>query len=308
MSIQDGTTVTSGPRAPDVRAVYEAVGQDIVGRTRELNGILATVASGRDLLLEGPPGTGKSTILRSITEHYGIPLVLVEGNADLTPNKMLGYHDPAAVLRHGYRAEDFVPGPLPAAMQDGAFLYVEEFNRVPEDTLNTLLSAMAERAITIPRVGRITALPSFRIVAAMNPFDNIGTGRISASIYDRICRLAVDYQDEEAEREIVARRTGVQAGRTVTLAVALARATRNHPDLRTGSSVRGAIDLVKVAQTLARMHDLVLETDLPQVLLDAALLALSSKVAVAGVGTTTPEDVITDLVRELEPSVAPLGR
>ena len=38
-------------------------------------------------------------------------------------------------------------------MRTGGFLYVEEFNRAPEDTLNTLLTAMAERQVAIPRVG-----------------------------------------------------------------------------------------------------------------------------------------------------------
>ena len=87
----------------DVRAVYEAVHAEVVGRERELGGILAALSAGRDLLLEGPPGTSKSTILRAITRHYGIPLVFVEGNADLTPAKLLGYHNPAQVVRHGYR-------------------------------------------------------------------------------------------------------------------------------------------------------------------------------------------------------------
>lgn len=94
----------------NVRSIYEAVHAEVVGRERELGSILAALSAGRDLLLEGPPGTSKSTILRTITEHYGIPLVFVEGNADLTPAKLIGYHNPAQVVRHGYRAEDFVPG------------------------------------------------------------------------------------------------------------------------------------------------------------------------------------------------------
>jgi MoxR-like ATPase len=44
-------------------------------------------------------------------------------------------------------------------MRAGGFLYIEEFNRAPEDTLNTLLTAMAERRIAVPRVGEVTAAP-----------------------------------------------------------------------------------------------------------------------------------------------------
>ena len=113
------------------------------------------------------------------------------------------------MLREDYSAENFVPGPLVEAMREGGFLYIEEFNRAPDDTLNTLLTAMAERQITVPRVGTTTAKPTFRVIASMNPYDNVGTVRLSTSIYDRLCRLAVDYQDDAAERGIVALRTGL---------------------------------------------------------------------------------------------------
>ena len=287
----------------DVRAVYEAVHAEVVGRERELGGILAALSAGRDLLLEGPPGTSKSTILRAITRHYGIPLVFVEGNADLTPAKLLGYHNPAQVVRHGYRPEDFVPGPLPRAMREGGFLYVEEFNRVPEDTLNTLLTAMAEREVTIPRVGTLEALPGFRIVAAMNPFDNVGTARISVSIYDRLCRLAMGYQGEAEERDIVALRTEGRKDRLVERAVAITRETREHPDARLGSSVRGAIDLVLVARRLAEIRGLDgANGEVDPVLLEAASLALSSKISLHETIERAPEDVIREIVARIAPA------
>jgi len=99
-----------------MRALIEG---SVVGRRRELESILAAVAAGRDLLLEGPPGTSKSTILRAITAHWGIPFLFVEGNAELTPAKLIGHHNPARVLREDYSAENFVPGPLTEAMKLG---------------------------------------------------------------------------------------------------------------------------------------------------------------------------------------------
>jgi MoxR-like ATPase len=179
----------------------------VVGREHELDLVLAAIAAGCDILLEGPPGTSKSTLLRAITAEWGVPLQFVEGNADLTPARLLGHHDPSRVLREDYSADNFVAGPLVEAMRTGGFLYVEEFNRAPEDTLNTLLTAMAERQLAIPRVGVVTALESFRVVASMNPFDNVGTTRLSTSVHDRMCRLAIGYQEAEAERDIVRRRT-----------------------------------------------------------------------------------------------------
>src|ERR1700683_3673324 len=132
-------------------SAYERVAAHLVGRERELELILAAVAAGRDLVLEGPPGTSKSTLLRAITAEWHIPLVFVEGNADLTPAKLIGHHNPARVLREDYSPENFVDGPLVEAMREGGFLYIEEFNRAPEDTLNTLLTSMAERGMPLRR-------------------------------------------------------------------------------------------------------------------------------------------------------------
>jgi MoxR-like ATPase len=175
--------------------------------------MLAAVAAGRDIVLEGPPGTSKTTMLKAITEEWGIPLLFVEGNADLTPAKLVGHHNPARVLREDYSADNFVAGPLIEAMREGGFLYIEEFNRAPEDTLNTLLSAMADRSITVPRVGTIVAKPTFRVIASMNPYDNVGTTRLSTSVHDRLNRLALDYQDAPAEEGIVTLRTNADGPR-----------------------------------------------------------------------------------------------
>ena len=241
--------------------VRDRVQARVVGRERELGLVLAAVAAGRDILLEGPPGTSKSTLLRAITAEWGIPLVFVEGNADLTPAKLVGHHNPARVLREDYSPENFVDGPLVEAMREGGFLYIEEFNRAPEDTLNTLLTAMAERRIAVPRVGEVVAGDTFRVIASMNPYDNIGTTRLSTSVHDRLCRLAITYQDAAAERGIVTLRAPrfdqaladlkpALYERLVADAVAVTRATRAHEDIRQGSSVRGAIDLTLVAGQL----------------------------------------------------------
>jgi MoxR-like ATPase len=271
----------------------------VVGRDRELDLILAAVVAGRDLLLEGPPGTSKSTILRAITTSWGIPLHFVEGNAELTPAKLVGHHNPARVLREDYSADNFVPGPLVAAMREGGFLYVEEFNRAPEDTLNTLLTAMAEREVTVPRVGRIAAAESFRLVASMNPYDSIGTTRISAAVYDRLCRLAVGYQSPAEDREIVGLRTGSDNPELVADAVAITRATRTHPDVRQGSSVRGAIDLVAVAAPLTEIRGIPANGSAQDayraIVLDSALLALSGRITVDETAEASPELIIREL-------------
>jgi MoxR-like ATPase len=282
-----------GPRTVGIHRIE--LGKRIVGRAREIDLVLAAVTAGRDLLLEGPPGTSKSTILRAITASWGIPLMFVEGNGELTPARLVGHHNPARVLREDYSADNFVPGPLVNAMQRGGFLYIEELNRAPEDTLNALLTAMAEREVEVPRVGRIRAQDSFRVVASMNPFDSVGTLRISTSFYDRLCRLVLGYQSAAEDEEIVALRTGCDDTRLVADAVALTRATRQHPDVRQGSSVRGAIDLVAVARSLADVRGLDVAADHANLVLDAALVALSARISLEETSPITAEEVIRQL-------------
>ena len=215
------------------------------------------MAAGRDIILEGPPGTSKSTLLRAITAEWGIPLVFVEGNADLTPAKLIGHHNPARVLREDYSADNFVDGPLLEAMRAGGFLYIEEFNRAPEDTLNTLLTAMAERA-GVGAAGRHgdrrADLPGDRLDEPVRQRRHHPAVHLGA-------RPAVPPGDQLPGRRgrTRHRRAAGPAARPsppglyerlVADAVAVTRATREHPDIRQGSSVRGAIDLTLIAGQL----------------------------------------------------------
>ena len=189
---------------------------EAIGREREVELLLAALDAGAHVVLEGPPGTGKSTLLRGVAAAQDVSFFFVEGNAELTPARLVGHFDPARVLADGYVEEIFVDGPLIAALRAGGLLYVEELNRVPEETLNVLITVMSEGELHVPRLGKVDAAKGFRLVAAMNPFDAVGTARISAAVYDRTCRIAMGYQT--AERRAVDRRAagtarpGVVAG------------------------------------------------------------------------------------------------
>jgi MoxR-like ATPase len=281
--------------APSLETLRRAVAEAVVGREREQRLVISALAAGRDLLLEGPPGTSKTTLLRSITHAFGVPLVFVEGNADLTTAKLVGHHDPAEALSRGFSEHTFVEGPLVRAMRSGGFLYVEEVNRAPEETLNALLTAIAERQLTVPRAGVVHARPGFRLVASMNPFDNIGTSRISTSVYDRLCRVSIGYQSAAEEVAIVARRTNDAEPRTMEDAVALTRLTRVHPLVRQGSSVRGAIDLVLVAAQLFELDPATDEASYTSTMRDAMHVALSGRIRLDEVSNITPEAVLDEL-------------
>ena len=275
------------------RALVDRLDTEVVGRRRELEVLVAALAADRHMLLEGPPGTGKSTVLRSLAEATGAEFVFVEGNAELTPSRFVGTFDPAHVLADGYSPEAFVDGPLITALRDGALLYVEEINRVPEETLNVLITVMSEGELHVPRLGRVGAAEGFRLVAAMNPFDSVGTARISAAIYDRMCRITMGYQDAATEGRIVQREVPGADAEFVARVVRVVRATRDHPSVRIGSSVRGAIDLVLLAGELAALRGTT--ADHYGTGLDAALAALSGRLRVFEGGEHQADDIVREL-------------
>jgi magnesium chelatase subunit D len=265
----------------------------VVGRDREIELLVAALECGAHVVLEGPPGTGKTTLLRAVAQRGRLPFVFVEGNAELTPGRMVGHFDPSRVLAEGYCPDVFVDGPLVSALRDGALFYVEEINRVPEETLNVLITVMSEGELHVPRLGRVAAAQGFRLVAAMNPFDTVGTARISASVYDRTCRITMDYQDAADEAVVLARRAPAVASSWRAQVVELVRLTRREPDIRVGSSVRGAIDLVKVAVALAQLRGL--EPMHWRTGLDASLVALSGRIRLNESCARRPEAVVTEL-------------
>ncbi len=101
------------------------------------------------------------------------------------------------------------------------------------------------------------------------------------------------YQTTGEEIDIVARDTDALDSRLGSRAVAVVRATRIHPDVRVGSSVRGAIDLVLLAGQLAGLRDEPISSE--HVGLRAALAALSGRIRVHESSARPPESIIEEL-------------
>jgi len=120
--------------------IYDKLKNEVVGREAETKSILVAMEVGKHILLEGPPGTSKSTLLRNIARESQIPLYIIEGNVDLTPAKLVGHFNPAKVMSDSYQPEYFEKGPLTMAMEGGGIFYIEEFNRMPADVSNVLIS------------------------------------------------------------------------------------------------------------------------------------------------------------------------
>jgi MoxR-like ATPase len=82
----------------DLRALLDRLRAGVVGRVREIELVIAAIDANRHILIDGPPGTGKSTLLRGVAREMDIGFEFVEGNAELTPARLVGHFDPARVL------------------------------------------------------------------------------------------------------------------------------------------------------------------------------------------------------------------
>lgn len=277
--------------------MLEKIYEDVVGRRKEIQMVMSALEAGKHVFLEGPPGTSKSTILRAISEYTETQFCLVTGNNDLTTSKLIGYFDPAETLAKGYRPEYFTSGPLLKSMQEGQYLYIEEFNRLPDETTNVFITVMSEKKLNVPRLGVIETHPNFRIIAALNPLDDIGISRISRALKDRFCSIKMDYQSREEEIKIVQKRTNADADGLIGLAVDIARDTRAHPDIKLGSSVRGCIDMIDINTKAGNALALDVEksTANENLLLNSAIMSFRSKIWIYETSEKTPEEIIREI-------------
>jgi MoxR-like ATPase len=281
--------------ATEVRHIQETYG--IVGRETEIRRALACLRAGRHLLLEGPVGVGKTVLATALARHLDRDIFRVDGDERYTEQKLTGWFDPPLVLRLGYKPEAFVPGPLVQAMKDAGVLFVNELNRMPEAVQNVLLPALDEGLVSVPMLGQI-ACPEegFLVVATQNPREFVGTGHLSEALRDRFELVRLDYQSEQEEMAIVVVNTGETIAEVVRQAVAIGRATRNHPAIKRGASVRAAIAMVQIARRLPPAYTL----------LEPALIALPTRIELKEEAERELEDVIRELV-ELAAKKAPGG-
>src|ERR671931_1075762 len=142
------------------------IAEPVVGRRRELRLLLSALERGKAVLLVGLPGVSKTTMVRALAHHLGDEpdrFVDVTGDEQLTAHALVGTFDPPMVLKDGYRPEHFVPGPLARAMRAGGIVYLEEANRAPSGALNALLTALSDRYLEVPRLGRVEAEAGFTV-------------------------------------------------------------------------------------------------------------------------------------------------
>ncbi len=255
-----------------------AAALELIGREDELSKIRACLGARRNVLLEGPVGVGKTHLALAVTRELGTPVFRVDGDSRYTEQKLSGWFDPPTVIKKGFGKEAFIPGPLVEAMQTGGVLFINELNRLPEGVQNVLLPAIDERMIAVPKLGEIRAKEGFLVIATQNPKEFVATSHLSEAILDRFELVVLDYQTEDEEIEIVSHRLGKpvpKAPQLARAAVRLARATREHPRVRRGASVRAALSIGEIARVLLESGK-----DFEEAFLEAALMALPTRIEI----------------------------
>lgn len=246
-----------------------SVGQVVVGMESVTLQLLTALVAGGHVLLEGVPGTAKTTLCRTFSHILGIDYQRVQFTPDLLPSDVTG----TQILDRD--SNDFVlkKGPIFCQM-----LLADELNRAPARTQSALLEAMQERQVTIE--GHTLPLPApFMVLATQNPIEQEGVYRLPEAQLDRfLFRIHVGYPNREAEvnmldlhsseiptpgqltsaEQIIAIQNSVDSvygtRELQEYIVDLIRASRNHHELILGGSPRAAIFLMKAARARALLQ------------------------------------------------------
>ena len=259
------------------------IGKELFGKEESIRYVVTALLAGGHVLLEDGPGTGKTSLVRSLAAALGAESRRVQFTPDLLPSDITGIHF------YNQQAGTFTlrQGPVFTNL-----LLADEINRATPRTQAALLECMEERQVTLD--GETLPLPEvFFVMATMNPIEFQGTFPLPEAQIDRfLMKLHLGYPTEAAERQVVERVCGgedrekpqtVASLDDVTAAraeadkvyispamrdyiVALVRATREQEKIRLGASPRGVVAMTKAARAYAAIlgRDYVLPDDVKQ--------------------------------------------
>jgi MoxR-like ATPase len=250
--------------------VQEVIARVVVGKAAITELLLIALLCEGHVLLEDVPGTGKTTLARTLAASLGCSFQRVQFTPDLLPSDVTGL----SFFNQKLAEFQFRPGPIFAQI-----VLTDEINRATPRTQSALLEAMQERTVTIDGATRPLPQP-FMVVATQNPIELEGTFPLPEAQLDRfLMRLVLGYPSADEEEAILTRFersnpldhiTAVASAaelqeaqreiRTVGVSavvrryiVEIVRTTRSNPDVELGASPRGALALYHTAQARAAL-------------------------------------------------------
>jgi MoxR-like ATPase len=303
--------------------VMRNVEQVVRGKPELVRLAVAGLLAEGHLLIEDVPGLGKTTLARCLARSIGGRWSRIQFTPDLLPSDITG----VSVYHQKDERFTFHPGGVFANV-----VIADEINRGTPKTQSALLEVMAEGRVTVDAETHRVPRP-FLVIATQNPIEMEGTYRLPEAQLDRfLMRLTVGYPEHDDEVDVVLGNTAgrsaddlsavvdtailsaaVEAVRGLHVdtgvagyAVRLAAATREHPAVRYGASVRGSIALVRAAQALAAIEGRGFVT--PDDIKDVAVPVLTHRLVLtpeAELSLGGPEEIIDDA---LASTAAPMAR
>jgi MoxR-like ATPase len=178
--------------------VRREIAKIIVGQDDVVEGVLICLLASGHVLLEGVPGLGKTTLLRTLARTLQLKYSRIQFTPDLMPADIVG----SMIIDtegHG-KTLRFQPGPIFANL-----VLADEINRATPKTQSALLEAMQERTVTSGTTTHQLEMP-FLVMATQNPIEMEGTYPLPEAQLDRfLMKILVTYPTRAELGRIVER-------------------------------------------------------------------------------------------------------
>src|SRR5690242_20429443 len=182
-----------------LNTVRQEIAKVIVGQQDVVEGVLICLIAAGHVLLEGVPGLGKTTLLRTMARALQLKYSRIQFTPDLMPADIVG----SMIIEtsdRGSKSLRFQPGPIFAHL-----VLADEINRATPKTQSALLEAMQERTVTSGTTTHELEAP-FLVMATQNPIESEGTYPLPEAQLDRfLMKILVRYPSRDELNRIVER-------------------------------------------------------------------------------------------------------